>query len=210
MLALFSVALASFVVYLALRHFHRYGREDIASPKTSARLRRLWQYVERATKKGSARATEKALLAILKIDHKNTAAYNRLGMVYARQQNYDDAIDCFAIASSLTPTLATLYNLGLVHYEKGNFKAAANAFERVVDLEPNVKRLVAYAKALSKLGSDKKVAEVLEKVVALEPVARHYEMLAQALHKIKDFTKAEDARKQLAILQSGKITAPKS
>lgn len=210
MLSLAVVLLAGLFVYWSLKHFHvKGGKEDIGSPKASERLRKLWQYVERGTKQGRTRATEKALLAILKIDHKNTAAYNRLGMIYARQSNYDDAIDCFSIASSLTPTLATLYNLGLVHYEKGNFKDAANAFERVVDLEPNVKRYIAYAKALNKLESYKKVTDILQKVVALEPTAHHYEMLAQALHKIKEYAKAEEAHKQLAIIQSQKITAPK-
>lgn len=210
MLSLLIVATSGLVVYWALRHFHiKGGKEDIGSPKTSERLRKLWQYAEKATKQGRTRATEKALLTILKIDHKNTAAYNRLGMIYARQSNYDDAIDCFSIASSLTPTLATLYNLGLVHYEKGNYKDAANAFERVVDLEPNVKRYIAYAKALNKLNGHKRVADVLEKVVALEPTAHHYEMLAQALHKSKEYSKAEEAHKQLAIIKSQRIEAPK-
>lgn len=210
MIALLLVLIAGILVFSALKHYTASGKEDIASPKTSERLRKLWQYVERTTKQGRTRATEKALLTILKIDHKNTAAYNRLGMIYARQNNYDDAIDCFAIASSLTPTLATLYNLGLVHYEKGNFKEAANAFERVIDLEPNVKRYIAYAKALNKLGNYKRVADVLQKVVDLEPTVRHYEMLAQAYQKIKEYTKAEEARKQLGILQSKKIAAPKA
>ena len=208
MLALAAVILAGILVVLSLRSWHQGSKEDISSPKTSAKLHKLWRYVERATKQGRLRATEKALLAILKIDHKNTAAYNRLGMHYARQSKYGDAIDCFAIASSLTPTLATLYNLGLVHYEQGNYKEAAHAFEKVVDLEPNVKRYIAFAKALNKLQNYKKVVEILEKVTALEPDARHYEMLAQAYSNAKEYAKAEEARKQLAILRSRKIAAP--
>ena len=38
---------------------------------------------------------EKALLAILKIDEKNAAAYNRLGILYAKGQKFDEAIECF-------------------------------------------------------------------------------------------------------------------
>ena len=44
---------------------------------------------------------EKELLTILKIDERNAAAYNRLGILYAKQHEYRDAIDCFEIASSI-------------------------------------------------------------------------------------------------------------
>ncbi|MBI3983962.1 tetratricopeptide repeat protein [Candidatus Microgenomates bacterium] len=205
MLGITVVVFASLAMWYAIHHFELNDKEDISSPKTSERLNRLWGYVDRAARQGRNRAIEKALLAILRIDHKNTAAYNRLGMVYAKQRNFDDAIDCFAIASSLTPTVATLYNLGLVYYEKGNYKEAATAFERVVDLEPNVKRYIAFAKALQKLDNLKQVTVTLEKVVALEPTAEHYEMLGQSYSQVKDFIKAEEARKQAAILKSKKI-----
>lgn len=192
-------------VWLSIRHFQKYGKEDISSPKNSTRLNRLWTYVDKAAKAGRKRAVERALLAILRIDHKNTAAYNRLGMLYAKEGNFDDAIDCFAIASSLTPTVATLYNLGLVYYEKGSYKEAATAFERVVDLEPDPKRFIAFAKALYKLGNFKKVADALEKVVQLDPSAAHYDMLAQAYKQSKEFNKAEDAIKEAARIRSRKL-----
>lgn len=179
--------------------------KDIATPKTNERLKRLWQYVNTNFKSGKYRTTEKALLAILKIDHKNTAAYNRLGMLYAKQQNYDDAIECFEIASSLTPTLATLYNLGLVHYEKGNYRQASTAFEKVVDLDPDVKRYMAYAKSLEKMGDYKKVAEILESVVKLEPSPRHMELQAEALARAKEYEKAEDLRKKAAAKRSRQL-----
>ncbi len=52
-------------------------------------------------KTASATRPEKALLTILKIDEKNAAAYNRLGILYAKQKEFRDAIDCFEIASSI-------------------------------------------------------------------------------------------------------------
>lgn len=201
MSSLLIILAAIGVYFYAIRHFQIYGKEDIAAPKTSEKLNKLWAYVDKAVKSGRLRATERALLAILKIDHKNTAAYNRLGMLYAQRGNLEDAIECFSIASSLTPTIATLFNLGLVQYEKGNYKDAANAFERVIDLEPNVKRYIAFAKALSKLGQNKKVAEVLEKVVTLEPTARHYRMLEQAYLRIKDNQRAKEAARHAGLLE---------
>ena len=44
---------------------------------------------------------EKALLTILKFDEKNAAAYNRLGILYAKEKHYKEAIECFEIAQSL-------------------------------------------------------------------------------------------------------------
>lgn len=205
MTSLVVVLLAFLAVWLAINHFQKYGKEDISSPKTSNRLNRLWTYVDKAAKAGRKRAMERALLAILRIDHKNTAAYNRLGMLYAKEGNFDDAIDCFAIASSLTPTVATLYNLGLVYYEKGNYKDAAIAFEKVIDLEPDIKRYVAYAKAQHKLGNTKKVVEALEKVTELEPTSSNYDMLANAYKQNKDFAKAEDAVKEAVKIRSKKL-----
>lgn len=207
MIGLIALVLAGAIMLVAIRRFASGVKDDISSPKASERLNRLWRFVDKAAKGGRKRTLEKALLSILKLDHKNTAAYNRLGVLYAKEGNFDDAIDCFAIASSLTPTLATLYNLGLVHFEKGNYKEAANAFERVVDLEPNVKRYIAYAKALLKLENPKKVSEVLEKVVQLEPTAPHYDMLAQIYNKIKDYGKSDEARRQAAILRAKKLGA---
>jgi tetratricopeptide (TPR) repeat protein len=72
----------------------------------------------------------KSLLTILKIDEKNAAAYNRLGILYAKQREYKDAIDCFEIASSIEPSASSLHNLGLIYYETENYQKAATAFEQ--------------------------------------------------------------------------------
>ena len=47
------------------------------------------------------RAWRSCLLTILKFDEKNAAAYNRLGILYAKSQRYDEAVECFEIAQSL-------------------------------------------------------------------------------------------------------------
>src|SRR5688500_3757506 len=117
MIGILLLIAAGGLAWLMIRRLQRSTLEDITSPKTSERLKKLWEYVSKALGEDRVGAAERALLSILRIDNKNTAAYNRLGMLYARQQNYEDAIECFDIASSLTPTVATLYNLGLVQYE---------------------------------------------------------------------------------------------
>ena len=132
-----------------------------------------------------------------------------MGQFVIRQQNYEDAIECFDIASSLTPTVATLYNLGLVHYEYGNYEQATVAFEKSVDLEPTAKRYVAYAKALEKIGNKKRVTEALEKAVELEPTQQHRELLALSYERNKEYSKAEEIRANMAVSQARSTSARK-
>lgn len=208
MIGFIFVVLAGVAVWYEYRRFEQHIKDDVTSPKTSAKLKRLWNYVSVALQEQRYRAAERALLSILRIDHKNTAAYNRLGMLYAMQKNFEDAIECFDIASSLTPTLATLYNLGLVQFENGDYAQAASAFERVVDLEPTPKRYIAYAKALERLNNNKKVVDILEKTVEIDPSLRNMEMLAQAYERTKKYDKAEALRTRMAKKRSrAKIAA---
>src|SRR3989344_3506006 len=89
-------------------------REEELSPlprKISDKLGRLWDIAHQGMRDNRFLRAEKALLTILKIDQKNAAAYNRLGILYAKQREYKDAIDCFEIASSIEPTASSLHNL---------------------------------------------------------------------------------------------------
>lgn len=190
--------------WYGLQRFYRQSMEDVTSPKISHRLQKLWSFVNHSLKARKYGSAERALLSILRVDHKNTAAYNKLGIIYAMQENYEDAIECFDIASSLTPTVQTLYNLGLVNYEYGNYEQAAIALEKVIDLEPKPKRFIAFAKTLDKLGDHKRVANILEKVVDDEPNEDHLEMLAQAYEQIKEHSKAEETRAKLAVKRANK------
>jgi tetratricopeptide (TPR) repeat protein len=124
---------------------------------------------------------EKALLTILKIDEKNAAAYNRLGILYAKQREYKDAIDCFEIASSIEPSASSLHNLGLIYYETENYQKAATAFEQALKLEDDLAaRHIAYAKVQEKLGNDKLMLNELEKAAELEPNNETYNLLMNA------------------------------
>jgi tetratricopeptide (TPR) repeat protein len=124
---------------------------------------------------------EKALLTILKIDEKNAAAYNRLGILYAKQKEYRDAIDCFEIASSIEATPSSLHNLGLIYYETENYEKAGIAFEAALNLEESLAaRHVAYAKVNEKLGNEKLMFQSLQRAVDLEPNKETYTLLMQA------------------------------
>jgi tetratricopeptide (TPR) repeat protein len=151
------------------------------SRTVGSRMGRLWDIAHQGMRDNKFLRAEKALLTILKIDEKNAAAYNRLGILYAKQKEYKDAIDCFEIASSIEASPSSLHNLGLIYFETENYDRAAVAFEQALKLEDDIAaRHVAYAKVQEKLGNDKMMLQELEKAVELEPNKETYTLLGKA------------------------------
>lgn len=169
-------------------------REEELSPlprKISDRLGKLWDIAHQGMRENRFLRAEKALLTILKIDEKNAAAYNRLGILYAKQKEYKDAIDCFEIASSIEPTASSLHNLGLIYYETENYPKASTAFEQAIKLEDVLAaRHIAYAKVQEKLGNNKLMILELEKAVELEPTKESYSLL---INSYRNSGQAEEA-----------------
>lgn len=140
------------------------------SQRISDRMGKLWDIAQVGMRENRFLRAEKALLTILKIDQKNAAAYNRLGILYAKQREYKDAIDCFEIASSIQPSASSLHNLGLIYFETENYDKAAQAFEMSLKLENTLAaRHIAYAKVQEKLGNEKLMIIELETASELEP-----------------------------------------
>ncbi|HRN90778.1 MAG TPA: tetratricopeptide repeat protein, partial [Candidatus Saccharibacteria bacterium] len=96
--------------------------------KLSEKLDQLWSIAQESLQDRKYLRAEKALLTILRVDERNASAYNRLGILYAKQQAYKDAIECFEIAQSLESSASSLHNVGLIYYETKNYEKAALAF----------------------------------------------------------------------------------
>jgi len=179
---MFELAIVGVFGLLALRNTKIHDDEFAAgSRKIGDRLGKLWDIAHQGMRENRFLRAEKALLTILKIDERNAAAYNRLGILYAKQKEYRDAIDCFEIASSIEATPSSLHNLGLIYYETENYEKAAIAFEQALKLENNLAaRHVAYAKVQEKLGNEKMMFQSLEKAVEIEPNKETYTLLHKA------------------------------
>lgn len=153
----------------------------LLSRKVGDRMGKLWDIAHHSMRQNRFLRAEKALLTILKIDEKNVAAYNRLGILYAKQKEFKDAIDCFEIASSIEATPSSLHNLGLIYYETENYDKASVAFEQALKLESDLAaRHVAYAKVQEKLGNIKLMISELETAAQLEPTKESYTLLYKA------------------------------
>ncbi len=196
---MYGVILLVFFGFLVYRHGHRLSLETAVVPRRLGnRLSKLWEIVHHDMRENRFLRAEKALLTILKIDEKNAAAYNRLGILYAKQREYRDAIDCFEIASSIEPSASSLHNLGLIYYETENFQKAGTAFEQALKLEDNLAtRHVAYAKVLEKVGNDKLMLQELEKAAELEPNVETYTLLANSYESRGMADEAATIRKKL-------------
>jgi tetratricopeptide (TPR) repeat protein len=152
--------------------------------KISEKLEQLWDIAQESLRDKKYLRAEKALLTILRVDERNATAYNRLGILYAKQQAFKDAIECFEIAQSLEPSASSLHNVGLIYYETGNYEKAALAFEQALSMENDLPaRYIAYAKVQEKLGHNKKMIEALERAVELDPIPQTLNILADAYER---------------------------
>lgn len=148
----------------------REKKEEEKSPKYKAQMKKLWQVAQTSMKEHKPSRAEKALLTILKFDEKNAAAYNRLGILYAKSKKYDEAVECFEIAQSLDNNPASIHNAGLIYLETGAYEKAEMAFHQAIELEGDVPaRFLALAKTEEKLGKTKKAIGALESAYELDP-----------------------------------------
>lgn len=170
----------------------------ILSSKLTGRLDKLWEIAHQGIVEQKYLRAEKALLTILRVDERNATAYNRLGILYAKQRAYTDAIECFEIAQSLEPSASSLHNVGLIYYETGQFDKAAIAFEQAIEMESGLAaRHIAYAKVQEKLGHTKRMIESLEKAVELEPNPQSLTILADAYERSNEAELALAIREKL-------------
>ncbi len=168
------------------------------SQKVSVKLDKLWDIAQDSLKERKYLRAEKALLTILRVDEKNATAYNRLGILYAKQQAYSDAIECFEIAQSLEPSASSLHNVGLIYYETGHYDKAALAFEQALSIEDaHASRHIAYAKVQEKLGNMPLMIVSLEKAIEIDPSVQSYHILADAYERTNQPEKAVELRQRV-------------
>jgi tetratricopeptide (TPR) repeat protein len=163
------------------------------SEKYNTQMKKLWDVAQTSMKDRKPLRAEKALLTILKFDEKNAAAYNRLGILYAKEQNYDEAIECFEIAQSLDNNASSLHNVGLIYVETGAYEKAAMAFEQAIELEDTVPaRHIALSKAYEKMGQRKKAIECLENAYNLDHSTSTLRLILSIYEDAEDVEKIEE------------------
>lgn len=205
--------LIALVIIALLVILHRQTINEVASEATlkfSDKLDRLWDIAQESLRDKKYLRAEKALLTILRVDERNATAYNRLGILYAKQQAYADAIECFEIAQSLEPSASSLHNVGLIYFETQKYSKASLAFEQAIAMEQDVpSRHIAYAKVQEKLGNKKKVIASLEYAVAIDERKnpQSLRILADAYERAGSQELADKAREEAKLLLEPKVQA---
>lgn len=167
--------------------FYKHPSERIneATAKALSNLDRFWQIAQTALIEQKYIKAEKALLTILKVDDRNANAYNRLGIVYAKQGNTDDAITSFATAQAIESSATNLHNLGLIYYNIANYTKAEEAFTQALEIDnAPALRYIALAKVKEKLGDYFAMTELLEQAVKLESTPQNLKLLAIAYDRV--------------------------
>lgn len=138
-------------------------------PNRNPEAKQLAEYADRLYADKKWLAAEKTYLKLLKLEHNNVTAYSHLGVIYALQKNYPDAIECFSNAVSLQPGASTYHNLGLVYLDKKNYAKAEQAFLKAIEYSPSASRYIALSRAYRGLGQRDKTQDALAKAAELEP-----------------------------------------
>lgn len=194
---------AVFIIILVLSSYYIFKwqpKQQTKNPKqVSTRFQKLWDDAYDAIRTNKFLKAERALLTILRFDEKNAGAYNRLGILYAKQKNYDDAIECFEIARSIEPSPSSLHNLGLIYYETEDYHKSSEAFEAALHMEDTVaSRYIAYAKVQEKIDNMKNVVHALERAAIIEPSQQTYTLLADAYQRNNQLEQSETILNKIA------------
>jgi len=188
-------------VVVAIREIRRLRRPAAAKTVTRSekptQLRDLETRAARLYADRQYLAAEKAYLKVLRINHKDAQAYNRLGLIYVALKNYDDATECFQISAQLKPTAAAWYNLGLAYNENGNAIKAISAIEKAIMFEPSAVRYSGLAKAYAKVGNQAKVISALEQALAQEKTKKTLVLLAESYAKNHQREKMQETYRQI-------------
>jgi len=171
---------------------------DLTS-KLSDKLDQLWSIAQTSLQERKYLRAEKALLTILRVDERNASAYNRLGILYSKQQQFKEAIECFEIAQSLEPSASSLHNVGLIYFETQSYEKAGLAFEQALAMDSDLpSRHIAYAKVQEKLGNNRKMIDSLERAVELDPIPQTLTILADAYERTGEAELAINLRERAA------------
>ncbi len=199
-----------FIVFF-IPNYQTEPEEDTSDLRKTPQMKKLWGLAQTAMRERKPLKAEKALLTILKFDEKNAAAYNRLGILYAKEKHYKEAVECFEIAQSLDNNASSLHNVGLIYLETGKYEKAAMAFEQAINIEGDQPgRYIAYAKALEKLGERIHAVEALETAYSLNPSAVVLRHILEIYENDNDEENILRTQERIAKLQAEKPEGQKT
>ena len=154
-----AIFIALFIMTFLLLSKYKIGFLDaivgglaMAPVSHDTRLEGLLEIAGRFYSEKNYLAAEKAYLKVLKVDHKNSLAYSRLGFIYSHFGQTDDAVECFQLVADNYPNAASYYNLSMMLFKSRKFKRSARALEKSISMEETPARLVSLARIYRIIG----------------------------------------------------------
>lgn len=121
--------------------------------------KQLLEDAQRAVAEESYTVAEQRLIEYLTLDAKNAQVYERLGIVYMRTRQFEQAKETFRFALTLAPSDASiLVYLGELALREGQVKEATEYFRQAVALRPSNPKYLDFLIESSILAGDAKLA----------------------------------------------------
>ena len=103
------------------------------------RVEELYQEALQQLDRWELEQAETTLRQLLELEPEHAAALNKLGVVYARREQYSEAEYYFGEAVQVDRNFASAYsNLGNIYQERGWTDRAITAYERLLPLNQNI------------------------------------------------------------------------
>lgn len=211
----FAIFIGLFILTFLLLSRYRIGIVDAAVEGLAVlpishdtRLESLLDIASRYYAEKNYLAAEKAYLKVLKVDHKNSLAYSRLGFIYSHFGQVEDAIECFQIVADNYPNAASYYNLAMMLFKNRKFKRSARALERSIELEETPARLIALARIYRVTGQYEQQIKTLERALELEADnVSIMQLLAEAFIHEGDSKKANNMFRHILKIEPNNLRA---
>lgn len=210
-----AIFIALFIMTFLLLSKYRIGFLDaivggLAMTPVShdTRLEGLLEIAGRFYSEKNYLASEKAYLKVLKVDHKNSLAYSRLGFIYSHFGQTDDAVECFQLVADNYPNAASYYNLSMMLFKSRKFKRSARALEKSISMEETPARLVSLARIYRIIGLYDQQIKTLRRALELDKDSVSIMLLlAEAYLHQNEPKQANDMFKKILKIEPGNIRA---
>jgi len=174
------------------------GNLSVNPPSQDETLDNLLDIAGRYYAEKNYLSAEKAYLKVLRVDHKNSLAYSRLGFIYSHLGNNEDAIECFKIVADTYPNAASFHNLSMMYFKTRDYQKSADALEKSLSMEMHINRLVNLARIYRILNKFDKQLSTLKKAKDLDPQnVEIMQLLAEAYLHEKDHKSANDIFREI-------------
>lgn len=210
-----AIFIALFIMTFLLLSKYKIGFLDaivgglaMAPVSHDTRLEGLLEIAGRFYSEKNYLAAEKAYLKVLKVDHKNSLAYSRLGFIYSHFGQTDDAVECFQLVADNYPNAASYYNLSMMLFKSRKFKRSARALEKSISMEETPARLVSLARIYRIIGLYDQQIKTLKRALELDKDSVSIMLLlAEAYLHQNEAKQANDIFKKILKIEPGNIRA---